>query len=174
MIATFLRQELWTSRTATSRTHNVYERNTRYHWEQVLIWSGVLYLKRELSTPTSSKTRTSQGRARKECFDTFPSQGLRLPWRCCFSTVQRSAPFFCFCTSTIEPKSWKWFDTQGLFSSLAITLIRLKPGDIFLWENIKRHVFLDGTDTIAELKSQIRAAIASISYTTLRKVVNTK
>ena len=47
----------------------------------------------------------------------------------------------------------------------------LTPCDFFLWSYLKDRVFAIRPNTIAELKTKIRSAIASISEDTLQKVV---
>ena len=54
---------------------------------------------------------------------------------------------------------------------MADTVSRLDPSDFFLWGYLKDRVFANRSDTIAELKTKIRSAIASISEDTLQKVV---
>ena len=57
---------------------------------------------------------------------------------------------------------------------MAGTVSRLDPCDFFLWVYLEDRVFANHTDTIAELKTKIRSAIASISVDTFQKVVKTR
>ena len=54
---------------------------------------------------------------------------------------------------------------------MADTVSRLDPCDVFLCGNLKDRVFANRPNSIAELKTKIRSAIASISEDTLQKVV---
>ena len=57
---------------------------------------------------------------------------------------------------------------------MSSTVSRLDPCDFFLWGYLKDRVFANRPNTIAELKTKIRSAIASISEHTLQKVVKTR
>ena len=57
---------------------------------------------------------------------------------------------------------------------MAGTVSRLDPCDFFLWGYLKDRVFANRPNTIAELKTKIRSATASISEDTLQKVVKTR
>ena len=54
---------------------------------------------------------------------------------------------------------------------MAGTVSRLDPCDFFLWGYLKDRVFANRPNTIAELKTKIRFAIALFSEDTLQKVV---
>ena len=54
---------------------------------------------------------------------------------------------------------------------MAGTVSRLDPCDFFLWGYLKHRVFANRPNTIADLKTKIRSAIASISEDTIQKVV---
>lgn len=104
--ATFLCQVVWKGKTAASRERNVHERYTRNRREQIRLWFGATNLKKELSFLTSLNTRTSQGKATKECVATFSFPSFKTTLKTLVSTGQLCTPLPCSCMSIFKRKAW--------------------------------------------------------------------